>query len=111
MNRHCFACDLRDDALSIAKYKEYHAEGNTWPEISESIRNAGILDMEIYLIGNRLFMIMEVEEGYDSAKKAEMDANDPKVQEWETLMSTFQISVPWANDGQKWTPMERIFKL
>jgi L-rhamnose mutarotase len=111
MNRLCFACDLKDDPQAIAKYKEYHKSENAWPEITNSIRDAGILYMEIYLIGNRLFMIMEVGDGYDALKKEEIDANNPKVQEWESLMSTFQESVPWASEGQKWTPMNRIFKL
>ncbi len=111
MNRLCFACDLKDDPKAIAKYKEHHKSKNAWPEIIESIRDAGVLDMEIYLIGNRLFMIMEVSEEYDTLKNAELDASNPKVQEWEELMSTFQQSVPWASEGQKWTPMDRIFKL
>ncbi len=111
MNRLCFACDLKDDTEVIAKYKEHHESGNIWPEITASIKAAGVLDMQIYLIGNRLFMIMEVEDDYDGNRKAEMDASNPKVQEWEQLMSTFQQSVPWATEMQKWTPMEQIFKL
>ena len=88
-NRYCFACDLKDNPELIKLYKEYHASDNAWPEITESIKDAGITDMEIYLIGNRLFMMMEVDETYHAAKKAAMDANNPKVQEWEQLMWDF----------------------
>jgi L-rhamnose mutarotase len=111
MTRHCFACDLVDNEAAIAQYKEYHKEGNAWPEITESIRAAGILDMQIYLIGNRLFMIMEVSDKYVPEEKAKLDAANLKVQEWEDLMSTFQQAVPWAHEGEKWTLMEQIFKL
>lgn len=111
MNRLCFACDLKNDPQAIAKYKEYHKSENAWPEITESIKDAGILDMEIYLIGNRLFMIMEVDDNFDIQKKEELDASNPKVQEWEELMSTFQQAVPWASEGQKWAPIDCIFKL
>ena len=109
--RYCFSCDLKDNPDLIKLYKEYHAPGNTWPEITKSIKNAGIIDMEIYLVGNRMFMIMEVDETYDAAKKATMDANNPKVQEWEQLMWDFQQALPWAKDGEKWMALERIFKL
>lgn len=109
--RYCFACDLKDNPDLIKLYKEYHAPGNTWPAITQSIKDAGITDMEIYLIGNRMFMIMEVDETYSAERKAKMDAANRKVQEWEQLMWDFQQALPWAKNGEKWMELERIFKL
>ncbi|SHJ10465.1 L-rhamnose mutarotase [Pseudozobellia thermophila] len=109
--RHCFACDLKDDPELIAKYKAYHAPGNAWPEITKSIKDAGIVDMQIYLTGNRMFMIMEVDETFDPQKKAQMDADNPKVREWEQLMWDFQQALPWAKEGEKWVALEQIFQL
>ncbi|MEM8523327.1 MAG: L-rhamnose mutarotase [Bacteroidota bacterium] len=109
--RYCFACDLKDDSELIAKYKEYHAAGNAWPEITKSIKEAGITDMQIYLTGNRMFMIMEVDETFDPERKAEMDANNAKVQEWENLMWGFQQELPWAEKGEKWIMLDKIFQL
>ena len=80
--RFCFSCDLKDNPKLIEEYKAYHAAGNAWPEITKSIKDAGIVDMQIYLTGNRMFMIMEVDDTFDPVKKAAMDANNPKVQEW-----------------------------
>ena len=57
--RLCYSCDLKDDSKLIEEYKAYHAAGKAWPEITKSITDAGIVDMEIYLVGNRMFMIME----------------------------------------------------
>lgn len=111
MPRHCLALDLKDDPELIEQYKAYHDPKGMWPEIPPTIRDAGILNMEIYLSGNRLFMIMEVDEHFDAMRKAQMDANNPKVQEWEQLMWTFQQALPWARFGEKWVPMERIFNL
>ncbi|MFY0625756.1 MAG: L-rhamnose mutarotase [Reichenbachiella sp.] len=108
--RFCLALDLKDDPALIKKYKEYHATGNAWPEITESIIGAGIEDMQIYCTGNRLFMIMEVNGSFDPAKKAELDRNNPKVQEWEQLMDQFQMPLPWSN-GEKWVSMDKIFQL
>jgi len=109
--RFCFSCDLKDDPALIAEYKRYHAPGNTWPAITQSIRDAGIVDMQIYLTANRMFMIMEVDESFDADRKAEMDANNPKVQEWEELMWKFQQELPWAKAGEKWIALEKIFQL
>ncbi|MEM6963870.1 MAG: L-rhamnose mutarotase [Bacteroidota bacterium] len=111
IQRFCLACDLKDDPQLIEQYKKYHAPGNAWPEITDSIRSAGIEDMQIYLTGNRLFMIMEVNDNFDPQRKAEMDAENIKVQEWENLMMQFQQLLPWAKVGEKWVEMEKIFQL
>ncbi len=109
--RICLALDLKDRPELIEEYKSYHAPGKAWPEITESITSAGILGMEIYLTGNRLFMIMEVLHSFDPAQKAVMDAASPKVQEWEKLMEKYQQFLPWAKEGEKWVAMEKIFEL
>ena len=85
--------------------------GNIWPEITKSIRDAGIIDMQIFLTGNRMFMIMDVNETYSHERKAKMDAENPKVGEWERKMWTFQQELPWAAKGEKWMLMENIFQL
>jgi len=107
--RHCFACDLKDDADLIAEYEKYHIE--VWPEVLKSIKDAGISDMEIYRCGNRLFMSMETTADYDAERKKQMDLNNPKVQEWENLMWKYQQALPFANPGEKWIEMKQIFKL
>ena len=110
MNRRfCLGLDLKQDPALIAQYREYHQK--IWPEITESIRNSGIVDMEIYLLGTRMFMIMEVNESFSFEKKAKADRQNPKVQEWEELMWKFQQALPQAKPGEKWLMMERIFKL
>lgn len=107
--RFCLTLDLKDDPQLIAEYRRYHQ--SVWPEITASIRQAGILNMEIYLLGARMFMVMEVTENFSFERKAEMDRQNPKVQEWEQLMWTFQQALPQAMPGEKWLLMEQIFKL
>ena len=107
----CYACDLVNNPELIELYKRYHSRDSTWPEITKSIIDAGIIDMEIYLLGNRLFMIMEVDDSYTPERKQMMDAANPKVQEWEELMWRFQQALPGAKEGEKWLPMEQIYKL
>jgi len=107
--RYCLALDLKDDPDLIAEYKRYHAK--IWPEIRRSIKDSGVEDMEIYLLGTRLFMIMEVNHSFSFEAKMKADGQNPKVQEWEALMWKFQKPLPQAEPGQKWLLMERIFKL
>lgn len=107
--RFCLTLDLKDDPALIAEYKRYHEK--IWPEITHSIKAAGIENMEIYLLGARLFMIMEVNEQFSFEAKAESDRQNLKVQEWERLMWKFQQPLAGAKPGEKWLRMERIFKL
>lgn len=109
MTRYCLALDLKDDPALIEAYEAHHRA--VWPEILASIRGSGITDMEIYRIGNRMFMIMETEDGFSFEAKAAADAADPRVQEWESLMWTYQQALPLAKPGEKWMRMERIFRL
>ena len=107
--RFCLTLDLKDDPRLIAEYKRYHEK--IWPEITRSIKDSGIEDMEIYLLGTRMFMIMEVNESFSFEAKAGADQLNPRVQEWESLMSTFQQTLPQAKPDEKWLVMERVFKL
>jgi L-rhamnose mutarotase len=107
--RYCLTLDLKNDPKLIAEYKRYHQK--IWPEIMRSIKDSGIEDMEIYLLGTRMFMIMDVNERFSFEAKARADRANPKVQEWEELMWKFQQRLPQAKPGEKWLLMERIFKL
>jgi len=107
--RYCLALDLKNDTGSIAEYERYHEK--IWPEITRSIRDSGIVDMEIYRIENRLFMVMEVSDDFTFEAKADADGSNPRVAEWEELMWTFQQPIPGAMPGEKWLQMKRIFKL
>ncbi|HTS37458.1 MAG TPA: L-rhamnose mutarotase [Candidatus Solibacter sp.] len=108
-HRHCLTLDLKNDPQLIAEYKKHHEK--IWPEITASLRDSGIEDAEIYLLGTRMFMILEVNDTFSFAKKSAADQNNPKVREWEELMWKFQQALPQAKPGEKWLLMERIFKL
>lgn len=109
MKRYCLALDLKDDPEIIEKYVDHHKKVSE--EIISSIKDADVQVMDIYLTGNRLFMIMEVGESFSFEEKAKMDASNEKVQEWEGLMGTLQQTLPWAKPSEKWVLMEKIFSL
>jgi L-rhamnose mutarotase len=107
--RYCLTLDLKDDPKLIAEYKRYHEK--IWPEIIQTIKDAGIEDMEIYLLGTRMFMVIEVSEAFSFEAKARADRENPKVREWEQLMWKFQQPLAEAKLGEKWMLMEKIFQL
>jgi L-rhamnose mutarotase len=107
--RYCLALDLKEDERLIAEYEDYHRQ--VWPEILKSIKDSGIVMLEIYRTGNRLFMMMEVDNSFSFERKASMDDANRKVGEWESLMWKYQKSLPGSKPGEKWVLMDRIFHL
>ena len=114
MPRYCLTLNLRDDPALRAEYRERHKA--VWPEIQQSLRDAGVLEMEIYERDGKLLMVMETGEGFSFERKQAMDLANPKVREWETSMSRYQeadasgLSNP-ADPAAKWQRMDRIFQL
>jgi L-rhamnose mutarotase len=109
--RFCLALDLKEDSTLIREYKYWHMSEHIWPEIPRGIREVGILDMEIYLLGSRLFMIMETTKDFDFEKQMGKLAGLPRQKEWEAFVSKFQKSSANATSSEKWKRMDRIFKL
>jgi len=107
--RYALALDLVDDPALIAEYEALHRA--VAPEILASIRDAGVQMMDIYRFGNRMFMVMEVDETFSFERKAEMDAANPAVQAWEQLVWKYQQAVPGSKPGEKWALMDKIFEL
>ncbi|MBD5255963.1 MAG: L-rhamnose mutarotase [Barnesiella sp.] len=110
--RYCRTLNLRDNPELIAEYRRRHAEGNIWPEVIEGIRSVGILEMEIYILGTRLFMIVETPADFDWDSAMERLATLPRQAEWELFMSNFQdTDKENAASTDKWQMMERMFYL
>jgi L-rhamnose mutarotase len=107
--RYCFTLDLKNDPKLISEYKRHHKK--IWPEVTKSIKDAGIVNLEIYLLGTRMFMVMEANDKFSFEAKGKADRENPKVREWEELMWKFQQPLPNAKPGEKWLLMERIYEL
>ena len=109
MKRYCQTLELRNEPELIDKYVEAHA--HVWPEVQRGIREVGILDMQIYRLGTRLFMIMDTVDDFDFEKDNTRLATLPRQAEWEAYVAQFQGCDPEAASTEKWQLMERIFKL
>lgn len=109
--RYCKTLSLKDDPQLIEDYKRVHAPGAAWPEIVAGMREVGITDMEIYLCGTKLFMIMDTVPDFDHDQAMKVLAGKPRQSEWEAYVSRFQQTSSDATADEKWQLMDRIFKL
>jgi len=107
--QYCLTLTLKEDDELIREYEEYHKPGNVWPEVIDSIRDAGILDMQIYRSGLQLIMVMTVSDTFSFENRSIQDSLNPKVVEWEQLMNKFQKRA--ENIDSKWQVVPNIFEL
>ncbi len=111
VKRYCQTMDLRDNPALIAEYRRRHSREEAWQEILDGIREVGILEMEIYILGTRLFMIVETPLDFDWDTAMARLATLPRQQEWEDYMAMFQLCAEGATSDEKWQMMERMFYL
>lgn len=111
VKRYCQTMDLKNDEALIARYIEAHDRYHSWPEIREGIRAVGILEMEIYILGNRLFMIVETPLDFDWETAMAKLVSLPRQTEWEDYVAMFQNCEKGSSSCQKWKMMERLFYL
>lgn len=111
VKRYCQTLSLKENPELIAEYKKRHRQENAWPEILAGIKEVGILEMEIYILGSRLFMIVETPLDFDWETAMKRLSTLPRQQEWEDYMSIFQQAAEGASSAEKWQLMERMFKL
>lgn len=111
VKRYCQMLSLKDDPALVDEYRERHSEGKVWPETLAAIREVGILEMEIYILGTNLFMIVETPLDFDWDTAMAKMAALPRQAEWEEYMSIFQQADPGASSAEKWQLMDRMFHL
>ena len=111
IKRYCKTLSLKDDEQLIEDYKRVHAPGAAWPEITQGMKDVGIVDMEIYILGTRLFMIMDTVSDFDHDQAMIELATKPRQSEWESYVSRFQESSAEATADEKWQLLERIYKM
>lgn len=111
VKRYCQTMDLKDNPELITEYIKLHSKFEAWPEIREGIRSVGILEMEIYILGSRLFMIVETPLDFDWDTAMEKLSYLPRQEEWENYVSGFQECNPESTSDEKWKLMERMFYL
>ena len=109
--RYCQTISLKNNPILIEEYRKIHTEEKAWPEIRSGIRAVGILEMEIYILGSQLFMIIETPLDFDWKIAMDKLSNLPRQAEWEKYVSKFQDCPYLSSSAEKWKLMERMFYL
>ena len=109
--RYCQTLSLKDNAALIAEYRKVHSQSEAWPEIRKGIRSVGIIEMEMYILGSQVFMIVETPIDFDWETAMNKLSHLPRQEEWEEYVSKFQKCVPGSTSAEKWKLMERMFYL
>ena len=109
--RYCQTLSLKNNPILIEEYRKIHSEEKAWPEIRAGIRAVGILEMEIYILGSQLFMIIETPLDFDWKIAMDKLSNLPRQAEWEKYVSKFQDYPCLSSSAEKWKLMERMFYL
>lgn len=102
---------LNSNEEARREYIKWHSPEHNWKEIRNGIREVGIIEMEIYILGNTLVMIVDAPEDFDWGKAMARLATLPRQAEWEAFVSQFQGCNANATSDEKWQMMQRIFYL
>lgn len=103
--------ELKSSEEARMEYIKWHSKEYSWKEVCEGIKEVGILEMEIYIFGNTLVMIVVAPIDFDWATAMSRLATLPRQSEWEAFISQFQGCDSDATSDEKWQMMERIFYL
>lgn len=109
--RYVQTMELRNDPELIRLYREAHDKEHFWREIGDGIRQVGILEMEIYIQGTTLVMIVDAPADFDWDAAMARLATLPRQAEWEDHVAKFQQCTPGSTSDQKWKMMEKMFNL
>ena len=103
--------EISDNPELIALYRKWHSPEYCWQEVRDGIRQVGILEMEIYILGNRLVMIVDTPSDFDWPSAMARLSTLPRQAEWEAFVAKFQGCAANARSDEKWQQMERMFRL
>ncbi len=103
--------NLKDDPELIREYRRLHSPEAFWEEIGQGIRAAGVLEMEIYILGCTLVMVLEMGADKDFDEVMQKMGQQPRQTEWEALVGRYQMAAEGASSAAKWRRMERMFHL
>ncbi len=109
--RYVQTLSLRDNLELIREYRRLHSPEAFWEEIGEGIRQAGVLEMEIYIHHTTLCMIVELPAEADFNEVMQRRGTMPRQTEWEATVAQYQQCAADASSAGKWTLMERMFHL
>lgn len=92
----------------IDEYKNVHAMGMAWPEITANMKSIGVKDMEIYIHKEQVILIMDTIPDFDLEAIGPEWQKLPREEEWQAYVAKFQKTDPESSIQEKWQDMKLI---
>lgn len=101
---------LVEDTTLQNEYMEYHrTQFENWPEVSNGFCNADFQQVLVFRNGRQLMLIISIPKGESLDKlNRKTTENNPRVDEWNAIMSKYQEGIEEAPKGTTWVMFEPL---
>jgi len=91
------------------EYLDYHAtQFEKWPEIAKGFCNADFQQLLLFRNGRQLVLVISIPKGESLDKlNPKTIENNPKMVEWNKIMSKYQTGIEGTKPGESWVMLER----
>jgi hypothetical protein len=102
--------NLAGDPLLQKEYMAYHAtQFREWPEVSNGFCNANFQQLLLFRNGRQLMLVISIPEGSSLDElNPKTTENNPRVDEWNTLMKKYQEGIEGTEKGEVWVELKGI---
>lgn len=104
MNTYCAVYNLNPDRID--EYIELHR--NCWPEQLKALREAGAVNLEIYLYGTQCIITYECENFNEFLDRLSASETNSR---WQKRMDGIFVNDIALTGGQRIMPLQKIFSL
>jgi len=104
--------NLVGDTVLQNEYMEYHrTQLEKWPEVSKGFCNADFQQVLVFRNGRQLMLIISVPKGKSLDElNPKTSENNPRVDEWNSIMSKYQEGIEDAPKGSVWVKFDQLTK-
>jgi len=101
--------NLVNDTILQKEYMDYHAtQADKWPEVAAGFCKADFQQLLIFRNGRQLMLIISIPEGKNlDDLNPKTTENNPRVDEWNILMSKYQEGIEGNEQGSAWVVLEK----
>uniref|UniRef100_F4CDD1 L-rhamnose mutarotase n=1 Tax=Sphingobacterium sp. (strain 21) TaxID=743722 RepID=F4CDD1_SPHS2 len=102
------SANLVADSAKQQSYLDYHRrQFDEWPEVSEGFCRAEFQQVQLFKTGRQLLLVIDIPEGanFEELNKRTVESN-PRVDEWNRLMSTYQEGLSGTKANEVWVRFE-----
>lgn len=102
--------NLVADTRLQQEYMNYHAtQLEKWPEVSKGFCNADFQQLLVYRSGRQLMLVISIPKGESLDKlNPRTTENNPRVDEWNKLMSKYQEGIEGTKPGEVWVFFKKL---